>query len=182
MRKRWFFILYLIMLGACHRGHDKDAVLATVNGTSIRRSDLDKNVALVMGMKSIHAVPKAVYRKVFEDLIDKRLILEKIGVQPIRITEDDVKHAVFEMHEGWVSDDYDKELRDLGMTGIDIDAMIREQVQIEKYLREEVLSRIALGDERTIAERSQKTLKAFLKDLRGKADLQIHEDEFEKLY
>jgi hypothetical protein len=182
MRNGWLFIVLMIMFVACHRSHDKDAVLATVNGTSVLRSDLDKNVALAMGLKSIHAVPKEVYRKVLEDLIDKRLILDKIAVQPIRITEDDVKRAVAEMHEGWVSEDYEKELQDLGMTGVDIDAMIREQIQIEKYLREEVLSRIAWDDVKTKENRAQQALKAFLKNLRGHADVQISEDEFAKLY
>ncbi len=175
-----FVFLCVTVLCACHRGLEKDAVLVTVNGTSIRRSELDKNVALRMGLKAIHALPKEVYRKILEDLIDKRLILQKIEMQPIRITEDDVKRAISEMRGGWASDDYEKELHELGMTGVEIDAMIREQIQIEKYLREEVLSRIALGNEQAV--RSQEALKEFVKNLRGQADIQISEGEFAKLY
>jgi len=150
-RGKLLFIALLLAVFACgcnRQGSDKD-VLAKVNGYKIQRSEVDKaynSQTAGSPQKLSPAEEQALRLNLLHQLIDIRLQLQKAEKLGIVATDDEVESRFNQAKAPYTKEEFEKRLKDLGVTEEDSKQEIRRNLTIEKLRNKEIDSKISITD------------------------------------
>jgi peptidyl-prolyl cis-trans isomerase SurA len=140
--------LSLMLAGCAGRGTDKE-VVAKVNSYKIFRSELDKNYnSRVAGspQKPTAAEEEALRLNILSQLIDIQLHLQKAEKLGILATDDEVESKFAQAKAPYTQEEFQKRLKDLGITEEDSKQEIRRNLTIDKLLNKEIGSKVTISD------------------------------------
>jgi peptidyl-prolyl cis-trans isomerase SurA len=142
------FIFSLTLAGCPGRSTDKE-VIAKVNSYKIFRSELDKNYnGRVAGspQKPTAAEEEALRLNILSQIIDIQLHLQKAEKLGIVATDDEVESKFTQAKAPYTQEEFQKRLKDLGMTEEDSKTEIRRTLTIDKLLNKEIGSKVTISD------------------------------------
>lgn len=142
------FTLVLMLAGCPGRGTDKE-VMAKVNSYKIFRSELDKNYnGRVAGspQKPTAAEEEALRLNILSQIIDIQLHLQKAEKLGIVATDDEVESKFTQAKAPYTQEEFQKKLKDLGMTEDDSRQEIRRNLTIDKLLNKEIGAKVTISD------------------------------------
>lgn len=142
------FTLVLMLAGCPGRGTDKE-VMAKVNSYKIFRSELDKNYnGRVAGspQKPTAAEEEALRLNILSQIIDIQVHLQKAEKLGIVATDDEVESKFTQAKAPYTQEEFQKKLKDLGMTEDDYRQESRRNLTIDKLLNKEIGSKVTISD------------------------------------
>jgi peptidyl-prolyl cis-trans isomerase SurA len=142
------FTLALMLAGCPGRGSEKE-VMAKVNSYKIFRSELDKNYnGRVAGspQKPTATEEEALRLNILSQIIDIQLHLQKAEKLGILATDDEVESKFTQAKAPYTQEEFQKRLKDLGMTEEDSKQEIRRNLTIDKLLNKEIGSKVTISD------------------------------------
>lgn len=146
-----FFLLsgaVLAPLAGCHRTVSAD-VVATVNGKDILRSDLDKYYRNSLGSNPQPVSPEEAGMRrlsILRGLIDDEITQQRAAKLNLVASDEDVNARLTEMKAAYTQEEFDKYLKDKGITLDDFKRDIRRDLTATKLLNKEIDSKINITD------------------------------------
>jgi peptidyl-prolyl cis-trans isomerase SurA len=149
--RRSVFILglgTLLMLSACHRAPSAD-VVATVNGKEIMRADLEKiykaNLDQSQQEPSLEQA-NIVRLKTLEGMIDDEILQQRAAKLNLAASDEDVNAKLTEMKAPFTQEEFDRQLKQRGLTMDDLKRQIRRGLTQTKLINKEIESKINITD------------------------------------
>ena len=144
-----FALLGLALAGCPGRGGDKD-VMAKVNGYKVLRAELDKSynsrIAGASQKPTGAAEEQGLRLNILAQIIDIQLHLQKAEKLGIVATDDEVESKFNQIKAPYTQEEFQKRLKDVGLTEEDSKQEIRRNLTIEKLLNKEIASKINISD------------------------------------
>jgi len=139
------------ILGSCKKetapGPD---VWASVNGKEISRAQVDKyyrSRVNAEGPAPSHEESLTLKLNILEDLINNEILLERAAKLNCLATDAAVEDKFTESKSPYTEEEFQKKLKDAGLTVEDLKADIRSQLSIQTLLNREILSKISVTDQ-----------------------------------
>jgi len=144
-----FALAFLLPLIGCpNRGSDKD-VMAKVNGYKVLRSEVDKSYnSRVAGspQKPTATEEETLRLNILNQIIEIQLHLQKAEKLGIVATDDEVETKFSQLKAPYTQEEFQKRLKDLGLTEDDSRQEIRRTLTIDKLLNKEIASKVTISD------------------------------------
>ena len=130
------------------------AVVAKVNGQSIRKDDLLKGAQVVQMSMAQRGQPVAltpqVYRQVLDELIGITLLQQEARAQGIAPSEQELDQQVAARKKQFPSEEvYQKALKQTGLTEALLRQQTRDQIAVQKYVETKLIPGITISDQVT---------------------------------
>lgn len=141
-------VMALAMSACSHQDSDKD-VLAKVNGYKILRSEVDKayNSQTAGAPQKLSSLEDQALRlNILRQLIDIRLQLQKAEKLGIVATDDEIESKLNQAKAPYTTEEFQKQLKNLGLTEDDYKQQIRRNLTIDKLLNKEIASKVTITD------------------------------------
>ena len=149
-RNLWFASLAAaLLLSGCNRQDSDKDVMAKVNGYKILRSEVDKGYSAQIAGSPQKPTPteeQALRLGILRQLIDLQLHLQKAGKLGIVATEDEVDDKLRQVKAPYTKEEFEKKLKDLGLTEEDEKQEIRRNITVDKLLNKEIASHVTISD------------------------------------
>ena len=146
-----FAALVACALGACRKGATPGPdVWAVVNGKEIMRED----VAKIFRSRVTPEAPSpsqeealSLQLSILDELINSEILLERANKMNLVATDAEVEDKFTESKSPYTEEEFQKKLKDSGLTVDDLRADIRRQLSIQKLLNREVVAKISITDQ-----------------------------------
>lgn len=122
-------------------------VVATVNDHDITQAEVDEQMAKIPAYYYASGVSNDTIRDAIVDqLIAKELLLEKSQELAINVSDEEIQQTITNISEQAQlnSEEFQKKLEEENITQTELEAMIREQLAINKVVQEQVLANIQI--------------------------------------
>src|SRR5262245_17574207 len=133
---------------------ERGPAVARVNGTPIYKVDYD--AALANFMQSNQMGPEAPEDKkqeakkiVLDGLIGSELLFQKAKSVPIDVPQTEVDEAIKQTRSGMGEEGFAQELARRGMNESDLTGLVKQNLMIQKFIREQVLNAVTVSDAET---------------------------------
>jgi peptidyl-prolyl cis-trans isomerase SurA len=143
--------LFLSLFAGCkqqeHHGPD---VWAVVNGVEIKRDEVEKYYRTRINPEAQDTAPEEVLSgklNVVEQLIQQEILLERAKKQNLEASDGEVEDKFTELKSGYTEDEFQRKLKDGGMTVDDLKKDLRRQLSIQKLLNREVAAKVTITDQ-----------------------------------
>ena len=125
--------------GAARAQAEFDATLVSVNGDLVLKSDVLWNLALDPTVKVPEFWLPEIQERMQRTLVDQRLLLQEAAKLPAtRATDEEVKAELVRLNEDFAAldDEYrlDKRMGHVGLTSAALDRILRDRLQITKFV------------------------------------------------
>jgi len=155
VHRRFFasFALALTLAAAasCRRQETPSAdVWARVNGHEIRREEVEKYYrGLVMQQGQEPSAEEAALLKlnIIDELINNEILLERARTLALESSDGEVEDKFTELKSPYTEEEFQKQLRDRGLTVDDQKRALRQQLSIQKLINREVVSKITITEQ-----------------------------------
>jgi peptidyl-prolyl cis-trans isomerase SurA len=143
--------LLLVAPVACTHPPSPD-VMATVNGKDISRSDLDKafsNYKARQGASPQEPNPEQsniVRLNLLRQLIDEEILDQRAAKMNLAASDEDVNAKLTDFKAPYTQEEFDKNLKQQGMTLDDLKQQIRRKLTSDKLINKEIESKINITD------------------------------------
>ncbi|HEY4579587.1 MAG TPA: SurA N-terminal domain-containing protein [Candidatus Acidoferrales bacterium] len=141
----------VFLAGACSRDAAPAAgVWATVNDQPISREETEKYYrARLTGQAGPPSQDEALSLtlSVLDELINNEMLIQRARQLGLEATDGEVEDKFTESKSPYTEDEFQRQLKDGGMTVDDLRRNIRRQVSIQKLLNREVLAKISITDQ-----------------------------------
>jgi len=140
--------ILLAPISACHRSPSPD-VVATVNGKEILRSDLDKYYQANLddsAQKPSAEQANIVRLNILRQMIEDEIIWQRATKLNLAASDEDVNAKLTEMKAPFTQEEWDKKLKDRGVTADDLKRDLRRSLTKTKLLNKEIDSKINITD------------------------------------
>jgi len=143
------------MAFAAAAGCNKEArhapdVWAVVNGKEIKREEVDKYYRTRVnpeGQEPSQEESLSQKLNVLDELINNEILLEKAKKLNLEASDGEVEDKFTELKSPYTEDEFQRRLKDQGMTVQDLKLELRRQLSIQKLLNREVVAKIAITDQ-----------------------------------
>jgi peptidyl-prolyl cis-trans isomerase SurA len=142
--------LFLLSGAGCNTQKDMTGVMATVNGRKVLRTEVDKyynNQTASAPQKPTEEQADNLRLNILRGLIDNEILMQRAEKIGMLTTDDDVNIKLTETKAPYTQEEFDKHLKDVGLTLDDVKRNIREQLTIQKVLNREIVSKIDVTDD-----------------------------------
>lgn len=141
-----------IAQGCKHQSAPAPDVWAVVNNHDIRRDQVDKyyrSSSLEQGTTATPSQEEALSLKlnVLDELINDEILLQLAQKQNLVATDGEVEDKFTEFKSPYTEEEFQKQLKDRGVSVDDLRQEIRRKLSIDKLLNREVKSKIAITDQ-----------------------------------
>jgi peptidyl-prolyl cis-trans isomerase SurA len=122
---------------------------AVVNGKQINRGDVDKAFrSRVNADAPDPSREEALSLKIsiLDELINSEILLERAAEMNLVATDAEVEDKFTESKSPYTEDEFQRKLKETGLTVDDLKSEIRRQLSIEKLLNREVMAKISITD------------------------------------
>ena len=143
--------LLLAAIPSCRRQETPSAdVWARVNGHEIRRDEVEKYFrGLVMQQGQEPSAEEAALLKlnIIDELINNEILLERARTLGLEASDGEVEDKFTELKSPYTEEEFQKQLRDRGLTVDDQKRALRQQLSIQKLINREVVSKITITEQ-----------------------------------
>jgi peptidyl-prolyl cis-trans isomerase SurA len=143
--------LAVCALSSCQRemapGPD---VWAIVNGKEIMRGDIEKNFRSRLTPDSpapSHEEALSLKLSILDELINSEILLERASKMNLVATDAEVEDKFTESKSPYTEEEFQRKLKDSGLTVDDLKSDLRRQLSIQKLLNREVVAKISITDQ-----------------------------------
>lgn len=133
----------------CGQGGSSQDVMAKVNGYKVLRSEVDKSYNTQIAgspQKPTAAEEEALRLNILDQIIGVQLHLQQAEKQGVVATDDEVDSKFNQMKAPYTQEEFQRKLKDQGLTEGDAKQEIRRNLTIEKLLNKEIASKVAISD------------------------------------
>jgi peptidyl-prolyl cis-trans isomerase SurA len=142
--------LALFAWGAgCHRGQSDKDVMATVNGQKVLRSEVDKyfnNQTADAPQKPSGEQAASLRLGILSELIQQQILMQRAQKLNLVASDDEVESKFNEIKAPYTQEEFEKRLKDRGITQQDLKDEVRRNLTIQKLFNKEVTSKINVTD------------------------------------
>lgn len=143
LKRGLIFVVALILVGCDGETPGTKAVVATVNGQAIAESDFQeafarRKSALDSNLLAKPGVKEALQRRVLDELIARRLLLQEAVRREVSPSQEAVEQRLAELSQGYAPSDYEAMLKEQGLSPDVFRAKVAEDLTME-LLMEKVL-------------------------------------------
>jgi peptidyl-prolyl cis-trans isomerase SurA len=139
------------MLASCRKesapGPD---VWAVVNGKQIMRQEVEKNFRSRINADAPAPSQEeglSLKLNILDELINSEILLERANKMNLVASDAEVEDKFTESKSPYTEEEFQKKLKDTGLTVDDLKSDIRRQLSIEKVLNREVIAKISITDQ-----------------------------------
>ena len=125
-------------------------VWAVVDGKEIKREEVDKYYRTRVnpeGQEPSQEESLSQKLNVLDELINNEILLEKAKKLNLEASDGEVEDKFTELKSPYTEDEFQRRLKDQGMTVQDLKLELRRQLSIQKLLNREVVAKIAITDQ-----------------------------------
>ncbi len=143
-------ILLSLLSGCKQQEHHAPDVWAVVNGTEIKRDEVEKYYRSRFNPEAQETSPEEVLSgklNVVEQLINNEILLERAKKLNLEASDGEVEDKFTELKSGYTEDEFQRKLKDGGMTVDDLKKDLRRQLSIQKLLNREVAAKVTITDQ-----------------------------------
>jgi peptidyl-prolyl cis-trans isomerase SurA len=144
-------VLIVFLFAGCKQqeSHAPD-VWAVVNGTEIKRDEVEKYYKTRINPEAQETSPEEVLSgklNVVEQLIINEILLERAKKLNLEASDGEVEDKFTELKSGYTEEEFQKKLKDGGMSVDDLKKDLRRQLSIQKVLNREVAAKVTITDQ-----------------------------------
>ena len=144
-------MLVVSLFGGCNKqeSHSPD-VWAVVNGTEIRKDEVEKYYRTRINPEAQETSPEEILSRkldVTEQLINNEILLERAKKLNLEASDGEVEDKFTELKSGYTEEEFQRKLKDGGMTVDDLKKDLRRQLSIQKLLNREVAAKVTITDQ-----------------------------------
>ena len=125
-------------------------VWATVNGQDIKRDDVDKYYRTRVspeGQEPSQEEALSLKLNVLDELINNEILLERAKKLNLEASDGEVEDKFTEMKSPFTEDEFQRQLKERGVSVDDLKRDLRRQLSIQKLLNREVVAKITITDQ-----------------------------------
>lgn len=130
--------------------HHSADVWAVVNGTEIKRDEVDKyykSQVPAEGQKPTQEDALSLKLNVVEQLINNEILLERAKKLNLEASDGEVEDKFTEIKSPFTEEEFQRQLKSRSMTVDDLKRDLRRQLSIQKLLNREVAAKITITDQ-----------------------------------
>jgi peptidyl-prolyl cis-trans isomerase SurA len=138
------------LTGCSQSEHHAPDVWAVVNGTEIKRDDVEKYYRSQVNPEAQKPTPEdslSLKLNVVEQLINNEILLERAKKLNLQASDGEVEDKFTELKNPFTEDEFLRQLQSRGMTVDDLKRDLRRQLSIQKLLNREVAAKITITDQ-----------------------------------
>jgi peptidyl-prolyl cis-trans isomerase SurA len=143
--------LLLSILAGCNKTeHHAADVWAVVNGTEIKRDEVDKYYKSQVNPEAQEPSQEETLTlklNVVEQLINNEILLERAKKLNLEASDGEVEDKFTELKSPFTEEDFQRQLKARGMSVDDLKRDLRRQLSIQKLLNREVVAKISISDQ-----------------------------------
>jgi peptidyl-prolyl cis-trans isomerase SurA len=135
-------------VAGCHRAPSPD-VVATVNGKEILRSELERNYKASVGDQPQQTSPEQAdiaRLNILDQMIDYEILQQRAAKLNLVASDEDVNAKLTEVKARYTQEEFDRHLKDVGVTLDDYKRELRRNLTSAKLLNKEIESKIDITD------------------------------------
>lgn len=137
-----WFILYSVFCVSCS-AKVVERIAARVNNEVIFQSELEDYVRSVRAQTGLEGQGEEVKKKVLDQLIEEKILLQQAEKEKIEVSEDEVKTALQNIGDKFpTKEEFNKELRKQGLTVAELQDNLRKQLKILRLIEKNVKRKI----------------------------------------
>ncbi len=136
--------------GCKQKSQPSPDVWAVVNGQEIKRDDVDKYYRTRVnpeGQEPSQEEVLSLKLNVLDELINNEILLERAKKLNLEASDGEVEDKFTEMKSPYTEDEFQRQLKDRGVTVDDLKRDLRRQLSITKLLNREVVAKISITDQ-----------------------------------
>ncbi|HEX2712005.1 MAG TPA: SurA N-terminal domain-containing protein, partial [Candidatus Acidoferrales bacterium] len=125
-------------------------VWATVNGTEIKRQEVDKyyrSRTNPEGQAPSQEEALSLKLNILDELVNQEILLERAKRMGLEATDGEVEDKFTEAKSPYTEEEFQRKLKDTGGTVDDLKHDLRRQLSIQKLINKEVVSKISITDQ-----------------------------------
>ena len=125
-------------------------VWAVVNGQDIKRDDVEKYYRTRVnpeGQEPSQDEALSLKLNVLDELINNEILLERAKKMNLEASDGEVEDKFTEMKSPYTEDEFQRQLKERGVTVDDLKSDLRRQLSITKLLNHEVVAKITITDQ-----------------------------------
>jgi peptidyl-prolyl cis-trans isomerase SurA len=141
----------VVSLGACSKetapGPD---VWATVNGKEIKRDEVEKyfrSRSNPEGQEPSQEEGLSLKLNIIDELINNEILLERAKKMGLEAGDGEVEDKFTEFKSPFTEDEFQRQLKDRGVTVDDLKRDLRRQLTIQKLINREVIAKVSITDQ-----------------------------------
>jgi peptidyl-prolyl cis-trans isomerase SurA len=137
-------------MGCKQKAQPSPDVWAVVNGQEIKRDDVDKYYRTRVnpeGQEPSQEEALSLKLNVLDELINNEILLERAKKLNLEASDGEVEDKFTEMKSPYTEDEFQRQLKDRGVSVDDIKRDLRRQLSITKLLNREVVAKISITDQ-----------------------------------
>jgi peptidyl-prolyl cis-trans isomerase SurA len=140
-----------LFAGACKREAPPAAdVWAVVNGKEIKRDEVEKYYRTRVnpeGQEPSQEEALSLKLNVLDELINNEILLERAKKLNLEASDGEVEDKFTELKSPYTEEEFQKRLKDQGITVDDLKRDLRRQLSIQKLMNREVVAKISITDQ-----------------------------------
>lgn len=143
-------LLVSVLAGCKQQEHHAPDVWAVVNGTEIKRDEVEKYYRSRINPEAQEASPEEVLSGklgVIEQLVNNEILLERAKKLNLEASDGEVEDKFTEIKSPYTEEEFQRKLKDGGMTVDDLKRDMRRQLSIQKLLNREVAAKVTITDQ-----------------------------------
>src|SRR6202171_4609648 len=139
------------VVGGCNKQtqHAPD-VWAVVNGKEIKRDEVEKYYRTRVnpeGQEPSQEESLSLKLNVLEELINNEILLERAKKLNLEASDGEVEDKFTEMKSPFTEEEFQRQLKERGVSVTDLKSDLRRQLSIQKLLNREVVAKISITDQ-----------------------------------
>src|SRR5579871_1191440 len=143
--------VFLLPLAGCNKvSQPAPDVWASVNGTDIKRDEVDKYYRTRVspeGQPPSQEEALSIKLDILNELINNEILLERAKKLNLVASDGEVEDKFTETKSPYTEDEFQRQLKDRGITVDDLKSDIRRQQSITKLMNREVVAKISITDQ-----------------------------------
>ena len=143
-------MLLSVLAGCKQTEHHAADVWAVVNGTEIKRDEVDKYYKSQVNPEAQEPSQEetlSLKLNVIEQLINNEILLERAKKLNLEASDGEVEDKFTELKSPFTEEDFQRQLKARGMSVDDLKRDLRRQLSIQKLLNREVVAKISISDQ-----------------------------------
>jgi peptidyl-prolyl cis-trans isomerase SurA len=143
-------LLFGLICGCKQQEHHAADVWAVVNGTEIKRDEVEKYYHSQVNPESQEPSQEealSLKLNVIEQLINNEILLERAKKLNLEASDGEVEDKFTELKSPFTEEEFQKQLKARGMVVDDLKRDLRRQLSIQKLLNREVAAKVTITDQ-----------------------------------
>ena len=141
---------FAAMAGCSKQTQHAPDVWAVVNGKEIKRAEVDKYYRTRVnpeGQEPSQEEALSLKLNVLDELINNEILLERAKKLNLEASDGEVEDKFTELKSPYTEDEFQRKLKDQGVSVDDLKSDLRRQLSIQKLLNREVVAKISITDQ-----------------------------------